>query len=831
VPTPLRAFLMLRTEGGGWAVSVHRDLESLLAAWRDRAEPSATVGVIHVGFDRPPSQEFEPLARDYPGRALVTAAARFALPANFHASEAEVGRVGSLPVFLGTRGWGYLIHDDAGLIPARNPVGASRAAEGWVREFLAGAPDSGPVLQAAGIWNDADYLAREAELPPAIRCQAGLYRFRQLVATGRDDPCAFARAAPPWLAERTFASICLTVRVANVFVHMGVTKVGDLAGRTLNELLHTQNFGRKSLKDLVGSLEVALAEGPSGIDAKLDNASDVTLLASIRRSLLKYDERERDIIRRRMGLDAVAETLQQIGDDYGVTRERVRQIESKAIKRLRREEYWDDLLTKKLTILLHDRDFPLPALGVEAADPWFAGMAEFPSALRYVLVNICESRAGVVSIDGVDYYTFLRQEQWEATLREARRLLEAGVGRGWSDDHCRSVVQGLLPETSREFRGLLWEKAAQLCHFADAQGVRLFTSYGRGVEHIVEAVLGAAERPLHFSEIAQLASARAGREIDLRRAHNAAAAVGLLMGRGTYGVERHLPLNREALEALGEEAEEIVASGPVGRQWHASELLAALGERGSNQVGADKYLIDIALQRSHGLERLGRMMWKAGHHGDVRDELRIDLRQAIIALLQQAGRPLRAHEIRQRLVALRGVNEHFHIVVADPLIRVGTGLWGLNDRDVSVKRPDQPALLDGLVDILRRRRFAIHASELVSAGMSATLLSASVVFSLVAADARMRVNQAQYLYLADWGDPRRESVSEAVEAVISSASSPLRFDEIVACVEARVRRSCERTAISACLQAIEAVLDEDTGRWSKGVREDFVLDDELTLTA
>jgi hypothetical protein len=179
------------------------------------------------------------------------------------------------------------------------------------------------------------------------------------------------------------------------------------------------------------------------------------------------------------------------------------------------------------------------------------------------------------------------------------------------------------------------------------------------------------------------------------------------------------------------------------------------------------------------------MMWKAGHHGDVRDELRIDLRQAIIALLQQAGRPLRAHEIRQRLVALRGVNEHFQIVVADPLIRVGTGLWGLNDRDVSVKRPDQRGLLDGLVDILHRRRFAIHASELVSAGMSATLLSASVVFSLVAADARMRVNQAQYLYLADWGDPRRESVSEAVEAVISSVSSPLRFDEIVACVEAR----------------------------------------------
>lgn len=47
------------------------------------------------------------------------------------------------------------------------------------------------------------------------------------------------------------------------------------------------------------------------------------------------DERLADIVSRRFGFDGVEETLQEIGDDYGITRERIRQLESKAIRKLR----------------------------------------------------------------------------------------------------------------------------------------------------------------------------------------------------------------------------------------------------------------------------------------------------------------------------------------------------------------------------------------------------------------------------------------------------------------------------------------------------------------
>lgn len=55
--------------------------------------------------------------------------------------------------------------------------------------------------------------------------------------------------------------------------------------------------------------------------------------------LTGLNEKERDIIRMRFGFDGPIMTLEQIGNKYNVTRERIRQIESKAIKKLRNPKY------------------------------------------------------------------------------------------------------------------------------------------------------------------------------------------------------------------------------------------------------------------------------------------------------------------------------------------------------------------------------------------------------------------------------------------------------------------------------------------------------------
>ena len=760
---------------------------------------------MHLGFDRPPAREFEEIATRFPGRMLLTAAARFALPSGFHGSRAPVGVVADVPVYLGTRGWGYLIDDD--VAEAASTKGPSpRSFEGWVREFVEETPNLSDALSQANIHNEVDYLANEISLPSSVRKTIGIYRFRMLFKNSKEDPRAIALAAPPWLANRAIETISLTVRVANVFANHGIGTVSDLTEWSTQKLLGLPNFGRTSVRDLCESLELALREGPADMESRWKNEEEqqLNLLASIRRALLNFSDRDRDIIHRRMGFLGRSETLQQIADDYGLTRERVRQIESKATQRLARESVWDDILKTKLQALLHNRDYPLPLKGIEAADPWFEGVGELPDALHYILDNLCPSDAGVVTIDGVDYFALMDQSRWEAALMEARRLLESGIGKGWSESNCRSMVGNLLAEKSREFRPLLWEKAAALCHFTSEGADRaVLTSYGRGVDQIVESVLTESDEPLHYSTISALATDRAGRPIDIRRAHNAAASVGYLLGRGIYGVDRHLP-KPEVLQKVSDEAEDIVASGPLGRQWHASEILSALVERDSSEFSGEainKYIVDIALRKSGDLKRLGRMIWKEIDAGD--EVSRIDVRQAIISLLQQAGRPLQTDEIRQRLIALRGVNEHFQIATVDPLIRVGVGLWGLNDRDISIKRPNQPRLLDGLVTILKDRGIGIHVSELERSNlMSVSGLSAQSLFSLTSGDSRLKVNTGQYLYLEAWGGPRRESMSEAVVAVLTPSTGPMELEEILLQVEKRISRQCERPSLINCLRAL-----------------------------
>jgi RNA polymerase primary sigma factor len=71
-----------------------------------------------------------------------------------------------------------------------------------------------------------------------------------------------------------------------------------------------------------------------------DDAATRSLLdAAVREALGNLSEREQDVVRLRFGLDdGKIRTLEEVGKEFGVTRERVRQIESKTLSKLRRPD-------------------------------------------------------------------------------------------------------------------------------------------------------------------------------------------------------------------------------------------------------------------------------------------------------------------------------------------------------------------------------------------------------------------------------------------------------------------------------------------------------------
>jgi RNA polymerase primary sigma factor len=68
----------------------------------------------------------------------------------------------------------------------------------------------------------------------------------------------------------------------------------------------------------------------------LDAASFLLLQEQLETVLHSLSDRERQVIRLRFGLtDGKSRTLEEVGQEFGVTRERIRQIESKTLSKLR----------------------------------------------------------------------------------------------------------------------------------------------------------------------------------------------------------------------------------------------------------------------------------------------------------------------------------------------------------------------------------------------------------------------------------------------------------------------------------------------------------------
>jgi RNA polymerase primary sigma factor len=123
---------------------------------------------------------------------------------------------------------------------------------------------------------------------------------------------------------------------------------------TLDELAEELDVTVERARDLLlwaadpVSLDSAVGDGADGVLADLVSDDDATsVLESVSDEFIRGDvatalaclgERERSIIALRFGLhDGQPRTLEELGALFGVTRERVRQIEVKALEKLRRD--------------------------------------------------------------------------------------------------------------------------------------------------------------------------------------------------------------------------------------------------------------------------------------------------------------------------------------------------------------------------------------------------------------------------------------------------------------------------------------------------------------
>jgi RNA polymerase primary sigma factor len=117
-------------------------------------------------------------------------------------------------------------------------------------------------------------------------------------------------------------------------VDLTPARVREIHRISMDPLSLDSPVGEEDDSHLSDFIEDERAEAPA------DAAARKLLNASVLHALDDLSERERDVVRLRFGLeDGQARTLEEVGKAFGVTRERIRQIESKTLAKLRHPQH------------------------------------------------------------------------------------------------------------------------------------------------------------------------------------------------------------------------------------------------------------------------------------------------------------------------------------------------------------------------------------------------------------------------------------------------------------------------------------------------------------
>lgn len=125
-----------------------------------------------------------------------------------------------------------------------------------------------------------------------------------------------------WQRQPTIAELAAEV---NAPIE-AVVELLKFATDTLSLDEHVRDDGDAELGDFVADRS-AIDPEDAGVRSQLPQEVD--------KMLDFLDERERAILRLRFGLDGTDMTLEEVGDRFGLTRERIRQIEARALSKLR----------------------------------------------------------------------------------------------------------------------------------------------------------------------------------------------------------------------------------------------------------------------------------------------------------------------------------------------------------------------------------------------------------------------------------------------------------------------------------------------------------------
>ena len=381
-------------------------------------------------------------------------------------------------------------------------------------------------------------------------------RFRRVLENEECDtwPSGDALVAPQYAdADRLLYELGLERNILLTLLHAGINTIAELAETSISQLFQLLNGDAAALERCRQSFSFPTAISSSGVVRqvpvpKVSAPSSIIALEQIIQTWLNpTTERNHQIICRYLGLGCEAGTLQEVGDAFDLTRERVRQIVTKYQKRLKQGKTGLALkcLSEKMCELVRKMGGVMTLGDIEEYLPIAIPLgATRPADAANLLASVS---------DKFEWWPKLKilvlSELKNGTLQAIWDDLKTEIGKDISVEDAEDLIFRVASSWMLRDEGVTQDtvRAALRCHpelhIADGQAEHTTTKkkdIPGALEETIEA-LRRIGRPAHYTEIAAMVAEMRGyrnvltKQSMYQRMYRFTEAI-VRVGQGTFGL-------------------------------------------------------------------------------------------------------------------------------------------------------------------------------------------------------------------------------------------------------------------------------------------------------
>jgi len=513
-----------------------------------------------------------------------------------------------------------------------------------------------------------------------------------------------------------------SVRTKNVLAFNNIQLLSELVYYHERELLQLPNFGRKSLNEIRLKLEelgltlsMDLSEyeitnafddnnklipySPQTFEENNNNINNNSNNDNVHKEKNKFvldfllaidkceNEKWRDILKKRAGfVPEGCQTLEQIGQLYLVTRERIRQIEAKALKKMRnygigwnQDSSWDN----KINSILDSRIYPLGIDDLKENDDFSDIGSKKIDTLRYILSNLNTSIYILNELDHV-FITRLHKNEFDKIIIDIKIFLSASSKK--TLNYIYDEGKKFFPQKAKE----LTNKTLDFCLInsviaTNENNEKYLVQYSSRISAYAAAIeiFENSEKILSTTNIINIIKNKYP-QFETRNVQNRIIDIkGVYpMSHGSWGMLKHLSLDQTELAIVKDEIQ-FFLNKFKSDQFHSREIRQIIFEKKviKNEIYND-FIISAIIREFFDLPYLGRQMFATTESLAGK---RILINEVLEQILLKNGKPMHNKILLNEANKIRSMNDGLPVFIKEPIVLLGQGYYGLDYWDEDIK--------------------------------------------------------------------------------------------------------------------------------------------------